>query len=159
MTPDCPATGAFIDLRTVRGTTPSFSWIFSPSLYYWHCILQSPAGYSKPIEVFWRFLQCFWEMKELHNLKRNSFGRLGECPYTKKINVHTSRQNNFWKALNITRWWYGAVHVDLTAEFSISFLGLNVPALFCTRLICSILVDLWPEQTGRFVWHMNITPS
>lgn len=32
--PACVPTGAFIDHSTVRGTTPSFSWIFSPSLHY-----------------------------------------------------------------------------------------------------------------------------
>lgn len=26
-------------------------------------------------------------------------------------------------------------------------------------LTCSILVDLWPEQTAHFVWHMNISQS
>lgn len=150
-------TGAFVDHSTVRGTTPSFSWIFSPSLHYWHYILQNPAGCSKPMEVFWRFLQFFSERKEMHNLSRNRLGRLGECTCTKKINGHTSWQHNSWKTLNITHWWYVVVYEDLTVEFSISFTHFHVPALYW--LTCSILVDLWPEQTAHFLWHMNISPS
>lgn len=157
--PVCAPTGAFVDHGTVRGTAPSFSWIFSPSLHYWHYILQNTAGCSEPVEVFWRFLQCFWERKEIHNWRESCLGRLGECTYTKTINDHTSWQSNSWKSLNITHWWYGAVCEDLTVEFSISFMHLQLPALHCSGLTCSILVDLWPEQTAHFVWHVNISPS
>lgn len=114
--------------------------IFSLSPHYWHYILQSPAGCSRPMEVFCRFLPFFWERNKMHNLSRNSVGRLGECTCIIKRTGHTLM---IWSSV----WGRDSFHQFYT--FSCS----------CTLLVDSILVDLWPEQAAHFLWHMNTSPS
>lgn len=150
------ANRSFIDHSTVRGTTPSFSWIFSPSLHYEHYILQNTAGCTKP--------ERFSEGCHSVSGKRTKSITVAEVVLAGWGTEHTIKRqmtthHDSWRHWTLhtdeTEW----VFEDLTVEFSISFIHFHSPAISCMGLTCSILVDLWPEQTAHFVWHMNISQS